>query len=218
MEKGVAICLGSAVNPDGSLPIKAQERIKTTVKLFEDNRIKKIIFTGGSSFRSSLKHKEALIMGEKALELGIPKEVLYYELNSKCTFGNAILTRFQHEDILSHEKIVVVTSISHKKRAKLFFSHVFPKNQGYKITCIGAKENISEDEQRRKKKYEDFCINFFKIHVLSRIAPGNMESLIRWLWYENQSYAKHLIDESPWRCYTEKAKELLGEKYANPYA
>ena len=113
------------------------ERVEYGVKLFKEGwaRKDKIILAGGPFV---WKYSSASLMQEHAISLGIPKDAIILEDQSKTTEEDAFFTK----KILDEHKYmscILVTSPYHSRRAYT----IFKKIMGKEITVISAPCNKS---------------------------------------------------------------------------
>jgi uncharacterized SAM-binding protein YcdF (DUF218 family) len=113
------------------------ERVEYGVMLFKDGwaRKDKIILAGGPVV---WKHSWASLMQEHALSLGIPKDAIILEDQSKTTEEDARFTK-EILDKNSYKSCLLVTSPYHSRRAYT----IFKKIMGDDITVISAPCNKS---------------------------------------------------------------------------
>jgi uncharacterized SAM-binding protein YcdF (DUF218 family) len=125
------------------------ERVEYGVNLFKEGwaRKDKIILAGGPVV---WKYTLASLMGEHAVSLGIPKDAILLEDQSKTTEEDACFTK-QILDKHKYKSCILVTSPYHSRRAYT----IFEKIMGKEITVISAPCNQSwfrfDDWWKRRK-------------------------------------------------------------------
>jgi uncharacterized SAM-binding protein YcdF (DUF218 family) len=93
--------------------------------LIKENKSDKIIFTAGQLPWTDNWEPEGLILKNKAISLGVPKEKILVTENVKNTYGESIaVTKL----ISNNSSIILVTSAFHMHRSKYLF-----ENQGFKV-------------------------------------------------------------------------------------
>ncbi len=97
----------------------AAERLTAAVMFYQKKIVPRIIFTGGSGHIQEAP-KEAPIAGTLLEVMGIPKEAILLETESRNTFENAQLTKKLMEEA-GIRRVVLVTSAWHMKRAAAIF-------------------------------------------------------------------------------------------------
>lgn len=118
--KYVVVLAGSHMS-DPKIPITGQFCYEGLVRLIEGIRVykkcpgSKLVLSGGKGRNSNV--SDAELMGDLALNLGVPKEDMILETESTTTKDEAELLR----PILGDEKFVLVTSASHMPRAMGIF-------------------------------------------------------------------------------------------------
>ncbi len=104
---------------------RSADRLLQTLDLYHEGRVKKIFITGGSGEIFNQKDKEAIILKDYLMKIGIPEEDILIESNSRNTFENAR----ESVNILPPDKgykFLLITSAFHMRRTIACF-----KKQGY---------------------------------------------------------------------------------------
>lgn len=118
----VAVILGNKVNKDGTLSERLEKRLETGVQLYQNQRIKKIIVSGGLG-------KEGFYEGSKMKDYLITKNIPSSAIIADNKGDN---TRLTVENTLEIQKkypfksIIVVSQYFHVTRTKKLF-----KNKGF---------------------------------------------------------------------------------------
>jgi uncharacterized SAM-binding protein YcdF (DUF218 family) len=96
------------------------DRLMQTLDLYYEKRINKIIISGGSGEVFKQEQKEAIIIRDYLIKIGIPSEDILLESQSKNTHENArnvaVLLKNNKQT-----KILLITSAFHMRRAKACF-------------------------------------------------------------------------------------------------
>ncbi len=122
-EAGVVLGNGLTFDPETGLINfnESSDRLFAAIQLYKLGKIKKILFTGGSGFITRQDEKEARLVKQYLLDIGIPEKDILIEDQSKNTYENAKFTA----ELLNAKKIntpvLLITSASHMKRAQLCF-------------------------------------------------------------------------------------------------
>ncbi|MCK5823186.1 MAG: YdcF family protein, partial [Bacteroidales bacterium] len=98
--------------------MRSSDRLLQTIKLYKQNRIKKIFISGGSGSIIGYKYCEAAGLKNYLIKIGIPKEDIITEKNSRNTRENA---EFTAKILLNKEQPVtclLITSAFHMRRSK----------------------------------------------------------------------------------------------------
>lgn len=98
----------------------AADRLVEISILYKTRKIKRIIISGGSSYKN--RPKEADFLYKKLLLLGIPKQDLTIENQSRTTSENAEFTKKIIDSIKLQPPFVLVTSAIHIPRAQKVFA------------------------------------------------------------------------------------------------
>jgi uncharacterized SAM-binding protein YcdF (DUF218 family) len=108
-----AVVLGAAVWTNNVSPV-FRERINHALSLYRQNKIRKIIFTGGQG--NPNEPTEALAARSYALANGIPAQDILVEQNSHTTYENIVYAK-QLADANNLKKVLLVSDPLHMKRA-----------------------------------------------------------------------------------------------------
>jgi uncharacterized SAM-binding protein YcdF (DUF218 family) len=95
-------------------------RVAEAIKLYNLGWAPKLVFSGAALDTSGPSNAEA--MRDQAINVGVPSSAILIEENSLDTAENALLTSSL---VGSVNRIIVVTSPYHQRRAGLEFSHFF---------------------------------------------------------------------------------------------
>lgn len=102
------------------------DRLFQTIRLLKQNRIDKLIFTGGSGSIEFPELKEGKYIKKYLNEIGIDDSLLVIENHSKNTYENAIFTKKLIDSLHIGPKLLLITSAYHMPRALAVF-----KKAGY---------------------------------------------------------------------------------------
>ena len=125
--KNAIIVLGNPPNDDGTIPFNLKARLDKAIQEYFAIPQGKLILTGGAAHSQLI---EAIEMKKYCLDKGIPEDDILLETKANNTYDNALYTA----EILrgrNIEKVVIVTSRFHKKRANIIFNHYF---ENYRIS------------------------------------------------------------------------------------
>ncbi len=101
------------------------DRFLGGLDLIKENKSDKIIFTAGQMPWTDNWEPEGLILKNKAISLGVPKEKILVTENVKNTYEESIaVTKL----ISNNSSIILVTSAFHMHRSKYLF-----ENQGFRV-------------------------------------------------------------------------------------
>lgn len=158
----VVIVLGGFSNHDAEQELvqfhSATDRLMAGIKLYKTGKAKKLMISSGSGQVMKPDEKEAIYIEKYLLEIGIPKEDLIIESESKNTRENAVMSA----EILGRQyqngNYILITSATHMPRAKRCFTKA-----GLEITPF------SVDHQAGPRKY-----------LLDHLFIPDADSLKRW--------------------------------------
>jgi len=143
----VAIILGGFTTYDEELKMEqfhqSIDRLLHGMELYKTGKAKKMMLVGGSGSIAKPNEKEALILFNFLVKLGIPQKDIIVESASKNTHENAINTTKILNETYKNGSFILVTSGYHMPRAKRCF-----KKTGLIITPF------SVDQYAGPRKYE----------------------------------------------------------------
>lgn len=99
----------------------ASDRFIQAASLYHQGIIKKIIVTGGNGLLTSDQPAETVFASDQLLKMGIPKEAILLESNSRNTYENAIFTKRMVDSLQINGKLVLITSAEHMPRSEKVF-------------------------------------------------------------------------------------------------
>ncbi len=102
------------------------DRLFQTLPLYHQQRIKKIIFTGGSGSVEFPEKREGIYIKKYLRSINIPDSALIIESESRNTYENAKFTKAIFDSLHLTGKYLLVTSAFHMPRAMAVF-----KKQGF---------------------------------------------------------------------------------------
>lgn len=130
---GIVVLSGGRYKPPGKTQIiewKDPDRFVAGIELYRAKKAGKIIFTGGINPLNKYLPPEGNIYIKEAISLGIPKKDLYttHKVTNTLEEAKAIKGLLKNKLKTSSNKIILVTSAFHMKRAKTVF-----ERQGIKV-------------------------------------------------------------------------------------
>jgi uncharacterized SAM-binding protein YcdF (DUF218 family) len=108
-----AVVLGAAVWSNQVSPV-FRERINHAVELYQAQRVRKLIFTGGQGNRNE--PTEAAAARDYAIQNGVPANDILIEQSSHTTYENVVNAK-QLADAHGLKKVLIVSDPMHMKRA-----------------------------------------------------------------------------------------------------
>ncbi len=182
------VVLGRGIDPDGSLPLLAKQRVERAAELYVWEVAPRLIFSGRCSLMSDSAPAitEARAMYNFALSIGLPRRALLLEEESRDTIGNAyfVLRRFlEPNDWMS---IRVVTSDFHIQRTAWVFQKVL--GLGYDVSFSPAPSELDHSTIAARAR-EESDISAFLMEWLGQIPDGDPVALARFIWQEHPGYA-----------------------------
>jgi uncharacterized SAM-binding protein YcdF (DUF218 family) len=109
-----------SIHPNRTELTEASDRLVDSIRIYKAGKAKKILFTGGSGLLFADRIREADLAEKIFLDLGIPKEDLILERDSRNTYENALLSEILLREN-KMETIILVTSAFHMKRSAACF-------------------------------------------------------------------------------------------------
>ncbi len=117
---------------------KSSDRLWQAILLYKENVIKKIVISGGSSKIFNNKIKESDIVKEYLIKIGINKNDIIIENQSRNTFENALYTSKLKN--VKKSTVLLITSSLHMLRATKCF-----KKQGFTTVAFSTGYNSIKD-------------------------------------------------------------------------
>jgi uncharacterized SAM-binding protein YcdF (DUF218 family) len=108
--------------------LRSTDRILQALDLYKQGIIEKIFITGGSGEVLNQQNKEALILKDYLIRIGIPEKDILIESNSRNTYENAVETAKILQPANNFESYLLITSAFHMRRASACF-----KKQGFEF-------------------------------------------------------------------------------------
>ena len=121
------------------------DRFLAGIDLYKANKSNKLIFTGGINPLNSNLPPEGEIYIKEAISIGLPKEHLFttYPVKNTLQEAKAIKKLFNNENPLIQNKVILVTSAFHMKRAKKVFEGEGISVQPYPVDFKNSKNFFS---------------------------------------------------------------------------
>ncbi len=165
------------------------ERVRTAVDAYRNNRIKKIIFSGGSNGISNQDNDtipEAVKMKNLAIELGVNEEDILIDDTSNNSFENVenSFNLIGNENISS---IAIITSEFHLKRCMAIIKKQFPNLE---IILIPSKDGFSDSNNwflSDNSWNSGRSLATYEANLLIRYAKENKIADIDILDFENET-------------------------------
>ena len=111
----------------------ASDRFIQTVRLYHQKKINKILITGGSGSLDKIRqqYKEADFVKEQLLEMGVAKEDILSDNQSRNTYENAINSKKLLDSLQIKGPYLLITSAMHMKRSLQVFKKAGIEVIGY---------------------------------------------------------------------------------------
>ena len=121
------------------------DRFIAGVDLYKANKSNRLIFTGGTNPLNSDLPPEGEIYIKEAISMGLPKEDLFttYPVSNTLQEAKAIKKLLNNESPLIQNRIILVTSAFHMKRAKKVFESEGISVQPYPVDFKSNKSFIT---------------------------------------------------------------------------
>jgi hypothetical protein len=182
------VVLGTSVNEDGSLPLHARQRVERAVITFALGVAPRIIFSGqcGLSIADPPSCSEARAMADYAISLGISKEVILLEEQSRDTIGNAYFVHRRHLAPNGWTSIRVVTSDFHVPRTTWVFEKILGPR--YDVSFSPATTELDATVIAARARAEG-DITTFLMEWIGPIDPGDQVAVERLIHEVHPAYA-----------------------------
>jgi uncharacterized SAM-binding protein YcdF (DUF218 family) len=182
------VVLGRGVDASGALPRLAKQRVERAAALYAWETAPRIIFSGRCSLMTDAipSVTEAAAMAAYAIELGLPRDALHVEEQSRDTIGNAYFVLRDHLEPNDWTSIRVVTSDFHIQRTAWVFQKVL--GVGYDISFSPAPSELDHSTIAARAR-EEADITAFLMEWLQDVRDGDPVALSRVITKEHPGYA-----------------------------
>ena len=146
---GAGVLEPGTLRPIPDLSASSKNRVTCGVDLYQRGYAPKLVFSGGNGQAFKDAPKDAYEMTRWAERLGVSKDAIVGEDQSRTTYENATETR----RLLGPASILLVTSASHLPRATALFS-----KQGFTVTPVGCDFLIKNRPQDTLHELDPFDV------------------------------------------------------------
>jgi uncharacterized SAM-binding protein YcdF (DUF218 family) len=184
-----AIVLACGIKEDGSLPDDPKASVDIAADLYNSGRTKLIIFSGNLSYKADFKPplSESDAMSEYAQGIGLPRDCLLTENESKDTLGNAYFTKVRYLIPGHLGKLAVILGPNHSlERVKYIFDKVL--GDGYETTFYEHNANREGEVAREGKSLEVLK------EWIDKIPNGDHEAIHRAMLAKHPGYSPNPDD------------------------
>ncbi|MBS4218100.1 YdcF family protein [Bacillus sp. FJAT-49711] len=136
-----------------------QYRLPKAIQLYHEGRANKILFTGGVAWNGN-SLPEAIVLKNKAIEMGIPEEDILVETVSTNTKENilaSLLVLDRYFDLHKVKRLLIVTASYHMQRTHLTLKTYMP-------SWIEFSLCPAEDQSTKKENW------FLNVHGRRRVT------------------------------------------------
>ncbi|MCJ8005924.1 YdcF family protein [Lederbergia wuyishanensis] len=123
-----------------------QYRLPRAIQLYQEGRANKLLFSGGVAWNGN-DLPEAIVLKNKAMELGIPEEDILIETISTNTKENilaSLLVLDRYCDLHKIKRILIVTASYHMKRTYLTLKTYMPSWIEFSL-CPAEDQSTKQD-------------------------------------------------------------------------
>ena len=182
------VVLGSSLAEDGSLPLHARQRAERAAALYAAGVAPRVIFSGRCNLMVSDAPRvtEAAAMAAYAEELGMPRESVLLEEESKDTIGNAYFVLRRHLEPNGWTAVRVVTSDFHVPRTTWVFQKVL--GPAYDVAFSPASSELDASIIAARARAEGDIITFL-MEWIGDLPEGDRAGVERLIWEEHPGYA-----------------------------
>lgn len=153
-EKRVAIVFGAAIWAPGSPSDVLRDRILTSVQLYKEGKVEKIIMSGDNR---TIYYDEPSTMVNYAIENGVPEEVLQPDYAGRRTYD----TCYRAKNVFNVTEAILVTQEFHLTRAIYTCNSIGVKSIGI-VADQMAYENIA---QMQLRDIYAMTLAIFDVHI-----------------------------------------------------
>jgi hypothetical protein len=182
------VVLGTTVNPDGSLPAYARERVERAARVYAHGVAPRVIFSGqcGLSAADPPACSEASAMADFARSLGVPDEAILLEEESRDTIGNAWFVARRFLEPNGWTSVRVVTSDFHVPRTTWVFEKILGPDYDVSFTPATTELDATIIAARARAEGD---ITTFLMEWIGPLAAGDRAAVDRFMREEHPAYA-----------------------------
>ena len=162
------VVLGHLMSANGTLGRESQLRVRKLLECVKGEK-HQLIFFCGWDYRDDSNIKLAKALNDFFFKHNKEPHKIFLSDLSRDTVGDAVLLKYQFDNIVKERTINLITSDYHSIRAKKIFDFVFSKNSiVLKTAKIEEKEDNMMHEIESTKVFEE---------TFKSIEPGNIEEI-----------------------------------------
>jgi uncharacterized SAM-binding protein YcdF (DUF218 family) len=183
------VVLGRGVDPNGRLPLAAQERVARAVALYKSGVAPRIIMSGRCALITDHHPSgitEARAMAAVAESDGVPPSAILLEEESRDTIGNAYFTTRRILEPNGWNTIRVVTSDYHVPRAAWVFGRIVGDAIDVAFSPASSEAFARSIAERAR---QESAIAHFLMEWLGGIPAGDRSAVDRFINEEHPGYA-----------------------------
>jgi uncharacterized SAM-binding protein YcdF (DUF218 family) len=181
------VVLGGGVEADGTLTWVSCTRVAQAVEIFHAGVAPRMILSGRCGLgQAEPAVTEAAAMADLALVMGVPRDAMHLEEESRDTLGNAYFTRELLLEPNGWRTIRVVTSDFHLSRSAWVFRKILAND--YDFSFVSAFSGLSPRELIARV-LEECRISIFLNEWLEAVREGDDEAIDRLMLHEHPGYS-----------------------------
>lgn len=182
------VVLGGGVEEDGALTWASCTRVAQAAEVYRAGVAPRLILSGRCSLSQDSEPDvtEASAMADLAVLLGVPREAMYLEEESRDTLGNAYFTRERLLEPNGWRRIRVVTSDFHLSRAAWVFRKILGGE--YDFSFVSAFSGLDPGELI-ERVLEECRVSIFLNEWLQAVQEGDDEAIDRLMLHEHPGYS-----------------------------
>lgn len=182
------VVLGGGVEEDGALTWASCTRVAQAAEVYRAGVAPRLILSGRCSLGQDPEPEvtEASAMADLAVLLGVPREAMHLEEESRDTLGNAYFTRERLLEPNGWRRIRVVTSDFHLSRAAWVFRKILGGE--YDFSFVSAFSGLDPGELIARV-LEECRVSIFLNEWLQAVQDGDDEAIDRLMLHEHPGYS-----------------------------
>lgn len=182
------VVLGGGVEGDGTLTWPSCTRVAQAAEIYRAGVAPRVILSGRCSLNQSPEPEvtEAVAMADLAVLLGVPREAMHLEEESRDTLGNAYFTRERLLEPNGWRRIRVVTSDFHLSRAAWVFRKILGAE--YDFAFVSAFSGLAPHELIARV-LEECRVSIFLNEWMQAVQEGDDEAIDRLMLQEHPGYS-----------------------------
>ena len=182
------VVLGTTLDDNGSLPAHGRQRVERAARVYAQGVAPRVIFSGQCGLGVDVPPacSEASAMAEFAVALGVPREAVLLEEESRDTIGNAYFVARRHLEPNGWSSVRVITSDFHVPRTSWVFERILGPD--YDVAFSPATTELDGTIISARARAEG-DITTFLMEWIGGIPAGDRDAVDQFIRGQHPAYA-----------------------------